>query len=48
MEFIDSCEELVKDPTIASVCGVDTTAQIFEDSSQKEDEENDEDTLIAM
>ena len=47
-ELIDFDEELLEDPTIASLYGVDTTTQICEESSQKEDEENDVDTLIAM
>ena len=33
MELIDFDDELVEDPTIASLCRVDTTAQIFEESS---------------
>ena len=41
-------DELLEDPMRANLSGVDTDAQKFEDSSQKEDEENDEDTLIAM
>ena len=32
-KLIDFDEELVEDPTIASLCRVDTTAQIFEESS---------------
>ena len=47
-EFIELVDELLEDPMRANLSGVDTDAQKFEDSSQKEDEENDEDTLIAM
>ena len=47
-ELIDFDDDLLEDPTIASLCGVDTTAQILEESSQKEEEENNVDTVIAM
>ena len=47
-EFIELVDELLEDPTTANLSGVDTDAHKIEDSSQKEDEENDEDTLIAM
>ena len=40
-ELIDLDDELLEDPTVA-------TAQMCEESSQKEEEENDVDTLIAM
>ena len=39
-------DDLLEDPTVASLTGVDADTQNFEDSSQKEDEENGE--LIAM
>ena len=45
--LIDFDDELVENPTIASLCGVDT-AQFLEKSSQKEEEENGVDTLITM
>ena len=45
---IDFNDELVENPTIASLCGVDTTAQFLEKSSQKEEEESGVDTLISM
>ena len=47
-ELIDFDDELVEDPTIASICGVDTIAQILEESSQKEEEDSSVDTLITM
>ena len=47
-ELIDLDEELIEDPTVARLSGDDTNAQIGDDSSQKEEEENDVDTLIAM
>ena len=40
-ELIDLDNELLEDPTVA-------TAQMCEESSQKEDEDNDVDNLIAM
>ena len=45
-ELIELDDELLEDPTIANLTRVDADAQNSEDSSQKEDEENDE--LIAM
>ena len=45
-ELIELDDELLEDPAIASLTGVDADAQNSEDSSQKQDEENDE--LIAM
>ena len=48
MELIDFDDKLVDDPIIASLCGVDTTAQIFEKSSQKEEEESSVDTLVTV
>ena len=47
-ELIDLDDELIEDRTVARLSGDDTNAQIGDDSSQKEDEENDVDTLIAM
>ena len=44
--LIDFDDELVENPTIASLCGVYTTAQFWEESSQKEEEESSVDTLI--
>ena len=43
-ELIDFVNELFEDPIIADLCGVDTTTQIFEESSQKEEEESNVDT----
>ena len=45
-ELIDFNDELVENPTIVNLCGVDTTAQFLEESSQKEEEESSVDTLI--
>ena len=45
--LIDFNDELVQNPTIASLCGVDTT-QFLEKSSQKEQDESGVDTLISM
>ena len=45
--LIDFDDKLVENPTIASVCGVDT-AQFLEKSSQKEQDESGVDTLISM
>ena len=45
--LIDFDDKLVENPTIASVCGVDT-AQFLEKSSQMEEEENGVHTLITM
>ena len=47
-ELIDLDDELIEDPTVAHLTGEDTNAQICGDASQKEEEENDVDTLIAM
>ena len=47
-ELIELDNELLEDPTVASLSGVDVDAQNFDDSSQKEDKENDEDNLIGM
>ena len=47
-ELIDLDDELIEDPTFACLFGEDTYAQKCDDSSQKEEEVNDVDTLIAM
>ena len=47
-ELIDLDDELIEDRTVARLSGDDSNAQIGDDSSQKEEEENDVDTLIAM
>ena len=47
-ELIDLDDELIEDPMVARLTEEDTNAQICNDSSQKEEEENDVDTLIAM
>ena len=47
-ELIDLDDELLEDPIVVSLCGVNTTAQILEESSQKEEEESSVDTLITM
>ena len=47
-EVIELNDELVEDPTIASLSGTNTNAQYLEESLDNNDEENDEDTLIAM
>ena len=47
-ELIDLDDELIEDLTVARLSGDDSNAQIGDDSSQKEEEENDVDTLIAM
>ena len=46
--LIDFDDELVESPTIASLCRVDTIAQLLEESSQKEEEEGSAETLITM
>ena len=47
-ELIDLDDELIEDPTIARLSKDTTNAQIGDESSQKEEEENDVDTLIAI
>ena len=47
-ELIDLDDELIEDRTVARLSRDDNNAQIGDDSSQKEEEENDVDTLIAM
>ena len=47
-ELINFDDELLEDPTITSLCGVDSTAQILEESSQMEEEDSNLDTLITM
>ena len=47
-ELIDLEDEILEDPIVTNLSGVDTSAQNIEDSSPKEDEDNDVDTLIAM
>ena len=47
-ELINLDDELIEDPIVARLSGDDTNAQIGDESSQKEEEENDVDTLIAM
>ena len=47
-ELMEPDDELIEDPTVASLSGVDADAQNIDDSSQNGDEENDEDYLIAM
>ena len=47
-ELIDLDDEQIEEPTVARLSGDDTNAQIGDDSSQKEEEENDVDTLITM
>ena len=46
-ELIELDNELMEDPMVTNLFGVDTTAQNMEDSSPKEDEENDVDTLLT-
>ena len=45
-ELIELDDELLEDPTIASLTREDAETQNFEDSSQNDSEENDE--LISM
>ena len=47
-ELIELEDDLLEDPTIANLYRVDITTQNIEDSSPKEDEDNDVDTLIVM
>ena len=47
-ELIELDDELLEVLTVASLSGVDADAQIVDDNSQKEGEENDEDNLITM
>ena len=47
-ELIELDDDLLEDPIVANLSGVDIDAQNFEDSSEKEDKENDENNLIAM
>ena len=47
-ELIELDDELMEDPTVARLSGVDADAQNIDDSSQNGDEENFEDNLIAM
>ena len=47
-ELIDLNDDLWEDPTIASLSGVDTTEAICEESFQRDEDDNDIDTLIAM
>ena len=47
-ELIDLEDELLKHPTVANLSGVAISAHNIKDSSPKEDDYNDVDTLIAM
>ena len=47
-QLIDLDDELVEGPTVTHLSGDTTNVQIGDKSSQKEEEENDIDTLIAM
>ena len=41
-------DEVTEDPAVARLSGKDTNAQICDDGSRKEEEENDVDTFIAI
>ena len=47
-ELIDLDDDLREDPTIDSLSGVDTPEAICEESSQRDEDDNDVDTLIVM
>ena len=47
-ELIELNDELLEDPTIASLSGANSYAHDLDESPENNDEENDEDTLIAM
>ena len=47
-ELIELDDELLADPTVAGLSGVDIHAMDLDESCEKDDEENNEDTLIAM
>ena len=47
-ELIDLDDDLREDPTIDNLSGVNTTKAICEESSQRHEDDNDVDTLIAM
>ena len=47
-ELIDLDDDLREDPTIASLSGVDTPEAICEESSQRDEDDNDVVILIAM
>ena len=47
-DLIDLDDKQLENPTIAGLCGEDTTTQILEEGSEKEKEENNVDTLITM
>ena len=48
MELIDFDDELLENPTIGSLRGVDIATHNLVESSQKEEEESSVDTLITM
>ena len=47
-ELIELDDELLADPTVAGLSGVDIHAMDLDESCEKDDEENNEDTLTAM
>ena len=47
-EVINLDDELIEDPTVPCLSGDTTNVQIGDECSQKEEEENDVDTLIPM
>ena len=47
-ELIELDIEILEDPIVANVTGVDNLVENFDESPKKDDEDNNEDTLIAM
>ena len=47
-ELIELDDELVEDPTVAKLIGEDNQANDLDESPGKDDEQNNEDTVIAM
>ena len=47
-ELVELDDDLMEDPTVASLSGVDTTALNVDDSSPIDDESNDMDNLLVM
>mgnify|MGYP000155542306 CR=1 FL=1 len=47
-EFIELDYEFLENPTVASLTRVDNLAMDLDESPEKDDEHNNEDTLIAM